>query len=84
MKESIPVEEVAKRLGRNVDTIRAGLRQGVFPFGKAYQTTNGQWVFVCSRQAFEHFMQYGEQPLHQYIVIRQEDFDTLAKTIIAG
>lgn len=37
MSETIQLTEVAKRLGRTVTTIQAGLKQGLLPFGTAFQ-----------------------------------------------
>ena len=81
--EMIPIEEVAKRLGRSIETVKAGLKQGTYPFGLAVVTEQGQHTYQIPRLAFENWMKFGNQQILQQVVIGREDFDTLAKVIIA-
>ena len=46
-------EEVAKVFRRNPETIRAGLRQAVFPWGYAIETSPDRWAYIINRKRFE-------------------------------
>jgi O-acetyl-ADP-ribose deacetylase (regulator of RNase III) len=53
-----PLSEAAQIAVR---TIREGLRQGVFPFGKAIQTPGSKtWTFIIMPRALVHYSKYGE------------------------
>lgn len=47
------VNEVAKAFHRSVDTIKAGLKQGVFPWGYAVKCDGGKWAYIINRKRFE-------------------------------
>ena len=51
------VEEVAKVFHRSVDTIKAVLRQRVFPWGYAVQCDGGKWAYIINRRRFEEIEQ---------------------------
>lgn len=80
--ETVPLEEVAQRLGRKVTTIRAGLQQGKLPFGVAFQPTGGPWCYIVPRAAFENFMRIGIQPQITQIVVSEEALPELARVIM--
>jgi len=46
-------EAVAKVFRKNPGTIRAGLQQGVFPWGYAIQTSDHKWSYIINRKRFE-------------------------------
>lgn len=46
-------EEVAAVFHKSVSTIRAGLQQGVFPWGYAIETSEGRWSYIINRPRFE-------------------------------
>lgn len=51
----ILVEDVAKIMGVNHNTIRKGLQQGVFPWGYAIKTSENRWVYFINADRFaEH------------------------------
>jgi hypothetical protein len=84
-RETITPAEIAKRLNRGTDQIQAALRNGEFPeFGKAIKGDGGRWAYICSRAAFENWMAHGAAKIVQEIHIAKEDFETLAKAILAG
>ncbi len=82
-KETIPLTEVAKRLGRTVTTIQSGLKQGRLPFGTAFQIDGGKWRYIVSRAAFETFMRQGVQPQVTQVVVSEEALPELARVIIS-
>lgn len=45
-------EEVADLLGMSKSTIRAGLRDGVFPWGYAIHGSGGKWVYFINAKRF--------------------------------
>lgn len=55
------VAEAAKRMGKNPEYVRAGLRQQRFSFGTAVQSKSGQWNYHISRASFWQY-QYGYIP----------------------
>ena len=62
-KETVPVEEAARRLGINGDNLRRKMRycclHGItFPLGFALppDTSNGEWTFCIPRRRFEAYM----------------------------
>lgn len=51
----ILVEDVAKIMGVNHNTIRKGLQQGVFPWGYAIKTSENRWAYFINADRFaEH------------------------------
>lgn len=56
-KSLASVEEVAHAFHRSVDTIKAGLRQRVFPWGYAVQCDGGKWAYIINRRRFEEIEQ---------------------------
>jgi len=47
------VEEVARAFHKNPETIRAGLKQGRFPWGYAIETSDDRWSYIINRRRFE-------------------------------
>ena len=82
--ETVPLTEIAKRLGRTVTTIQAGLKQGRLPFGTAFPADGGKWCYIVPRAAFELFMNTGMQSQITQVVVNREDLPNLAKVIIQG
>ena len=55
VKSVIPRLDVgvaAKMLGMNHDTVRKGLRQGVFPWGYGIHTSDNRWVYFINAKRF--------------------------------
>lgn len=52
---TLSVEDAARILGKPVNTIRIGLRQGVFPFGAAIEMS-GRYTYVVYRKRLEDFV----------------------------
>lgn len=52
------VRDVAKLLGTTEQTVRVGLRMGVFPFGVAYKTceTNKNYVYVIFPEKVKEYV----------------------------
>lgn len=46
------IEEAAKLLGMNHNTVRIGLRQGVFPWGYAIHTSENRWCYFINATRF--------------------------------
>ena len=67
--EMIPVEEMARRVGRSVNTVKAGFKQGAYPFGVVVTTPSGRDTLQIPRLAFENWMKYGNQQILQYVII---------------
>lgn len=44
--------EAGKKLHKNAEWIRAGLRQGKFPFGTAIQNKTGGWNYIIFEKKF--------------------------------
>lgn len=61
--EFVSVTEAARLLGCNVNSLRAGLINGTFPFGLAWnsktETRAGQWNFRIPRKALMNFLENG-------------------------
>lgn len=49
---SLGVEDVARILHMNHNTIRKGLQQGVFPWGYAIRTSQNRWVYYINAVKF--------------------------------
>lgn len=50
--QRITVEQAAKLLGMNHETVRKGLRQGVFPWGYAIKASENHWVYFINAKKF--------------------------------
>lgn len=50
--QRITVEQAAKLLGMNHETVRKGLKQGVFPWGYAIKTSEKQWSYFINAKKF--------------------------------
>lgn len=48
--------EAGKELGMNAESVRAGLRQGRFPFGTAFQGKSGRWNYLIIPNKFYEFI----------------------------
>lgn len=48
----LSVDQAAKMLGMNHETVRKGLRQGVFPWGYAIHTSEGRWSYFINAKKF--------------------------------
>ena len=51
MKRMLP-EEAGKILGIGKAAVRAGLQQGVFPWGYGIHMPSGKWVYVINEERF--------------------------------
>ena len=50
--ERLDVCEAAKLLQMNHNTVREGLKQGVFPWGYAIHTSDNRWTFFINAKRF--------------------------------
>lgn len=50
--ETITPETAGTILHKNAEFVRAGLRQGRFPFGTAVQSESGQWNYLIIKSKF--------------------------------
>jgi transcriptional regulator with XRE-family HTH domain len=50
--KKLMVEDAAKILGMNHNTVRKGLQQGVFPWGYAIKTSEHRWVYFINAERF--------------------------------
>ncbi len=50
--QRLSVTQAAKLLGMNHETVRKGLRQGVFPWGYAIHTSEGRWSYFINAKKF--------------------------------
>lgn len=48
----LEVEDAAKYLGMNHNTVRKGLQQGVFPWGYAVHTSENRWAYFINAKRF--------------------------------
>lgn len=48
----LSVDQAARMLGMNHETVRKGLRQGVFPWGYAIKTSENHWVYFINAKKF--------------------------------
>lgn len=60
--ETMTPYEAGRILGKNQETIRAGLRQGVFPFGTAIppEQPGGNWNYIIIKSKLLKFAGIGE------------------------
>lgn len=56
VRETISAAEAGRRLGRGAHTIEHGLRTGRLPFGSAYKTAAGRYVYIIPKLAFEKYL----------------------------
>jgi len=59
LPEHMTVEEIAKRMGRDVQTIRLGIQQKLFPFALAIKGAGDHYAYVISRAGFERWWAEG-------------------------
>lgn len=58
--EKVTPTDAARYLHTSADTIREGLRQGVFPFGAAIKAKGStEWTFVILPRALVYYSRYG-------------------------
>ena len=50
--ERMTPAEVATILNTTAETVRAGIRQGKFPFALAIQGNTGQWIYLIIKSKF--------------------------------
>lgn len=50
--ETITPYEAGKKLHMNAERVRAGLRQGKFPFGTAIQSKSGRFNYIIFKKKF--------------------------------
>ena len=50
------VSEAAKKLGMNVQTLRLGIQQGLFPFAEAIKTSENRFVYHINEKALEYYL----------------------------
>lgn len=48
----LDINDAAKMLGMNHNTVRKGLQQGVFPWGYGIQTSENRWVYFINAKRF--------------------------------
>lgn len=48
----LSVDDAARMLGINHETVRKGLRQGVFPWGYGIHTSENSWVYFINAKRF--------------------------------
>ena len=56
IRETISPAEAGRRLGRGAHTIEYGLRTGQLPFGTAFKTGAGRYVYIIPKEAFERYL----------------------------
>jgi hypothetical protein len=54
------VEEAAKRLEMNPQTLRLALQQGLFPFGVAVKTSENRFTYKIFPTRLERYLQGGD------------------------
>lgn len=47
---------IAESLNISIESLRLGLRKGVFPFGTAFQNSSGLWTYVLYPQKVREFI----------------------------
>lgn len=50
------VSEAAKKLGMNPQTLRLGLQQGLFPFGKAIKTSPNRFTYHINEEVLKRYL----------------------------
>ena len=51
------VSEAAQKIGMSTQTLRLGLRQGLFPFGEAIKTSDNRYVYHINAKALERYLE---------------------------
>lgn len=54
--ETITPQEAGKKLHRGAEWVRAGLRQGKFPFGIAVQNKKGSFSYIIYKKKFFEYV----------------------------
>jgi hypothetical protein len=54
------VEEAAKRLEMNPQTLRLALQQGLFPFGVAVKTSENRYTYKIFENRLEKYLEGGD------------------------
>lgn len=54
----LDVQDAAKLLGMNHNTVRKGLQQNVFPWGYAIHTSENRWVYFINARRFAEIEGY--------------------------
>lgn len=57
----LSVMDAASMLGIHHTTLRKGLRQGVFPWGYAIQTSEDRWVYFINARRFMEIEKVGDE-----------------------
>ena len=52
----LKVEDAAKELGMNTQTLRLALQQHLFPFGVAVKTSENRYTYVIVEERFEKYL----------------------------
>lgn len=50
------ITEVAKKMGKSPEYVRAGLRDGRLPFGSAVKVSSSKWSYHVSESLFKAYM----------------------------
>ena len=50
------VEQAAKKLGINTQTLRLALQQGKFPFGEAIRTSEKRFVYYINEERLNKYL----------------------------
>ncbi len=53
------VEEAAKKLGMNPQTLRLALQQGLFPFGVAVKTSENRYTYKIFTKRLDRYLEGG-------------------------
>ena len=59
--ETITPEQAGKPIHKSAEWVRAGLRQGKFPFGTAVQMNSGQWNYIIIKSKFLNWLEIGKE-----------------------
>ena len=56
----ILVEQAAKELKMNTQTLRLALQQGLFPFGVAIKTSENRYTYYINETRLQHYLKGGD------------------------
>lgn len=59
------VEDAAKRLQMNPQTLRLALQQRLFPFGVAVKTSNNRYTYWISETRLQKFLEGSDETMFQ-------------------
>ena len=59
------VEEAAKKLKMNPQTLRLALQQGLFPFGVAVKTSDKRYTYWISEKRLRKFLEGSDETMFQ-------------------